>query len=174
MTQVVRFKGGEVCSDEGVLEKGDVWVRGGKIIDPLKLFYEERRAPDLTVDCTGLIVAPGFIDIQINGNKHRLYFLMIRTSPPIPGAFGVDFSSLAADAVHDSLDNVSRGLLQHGVTAYCPTLVTSSRDYYHRVIPLMRPKRGGSEGAAVLGKTDSAGVSRLQDINMVSGGHRFC
>lgn len=67
MAQVTRFKGGEVCSDAGVLEMGDVWVREGTIIDPMDLFYEERRAPDLTVDCRGLIVAPGFIDIQING-----------------------------------------------------------------------------------------------------------
>lgn len=56
-----------MCSDEGVLEVGDVWVRGGTIIDPMKLFYEERKAADLIVDCKGLILAPGFIDIQING-----------------------------------------------------------------------------------------------------------
>lgn len=133
MLPVIRFKGGEVCSDNGVLEKGDVWVRGGKIIEPMQVFYEERKAPDVTVDCRGLIVAPGFIDIQING------------------AFGVDFSSLAGENLGSSLDQVSHGLLQHGVTAYCPTLVTSSRDYYHRVIPLMGPKKGGLRGAAVLG-----------------------
>lgn len=67
MTTLVRFKGGFVCSDEGVLEEGDVWARGGAIIDPVKLFYQEKRAPDLTIDCRGWIVAPGFIDIQING-----------------------------------------------------------------------------------------------------------
>lgn len=44
-----------------------MWVRGGVIIDPINLFYEEKKAPDVTVDCRGLIVAPGFIDIQING-----------------------------------------------------------------------------------------------------------
>lgn len=64
---VVRFKGGQVCSDGGVLEVGDVWVREGTIIDPIKLFYDERKAPDLIVDCRGLILSPGFIDIQING-----------------------------------------------------------------------------------------------------------
>ncbi len=56
-----------MCTDRGTLEEGDVWVQGGKIIDPLKLFYEEKRAPDSVIDCSGLIVAPGFIDIQING-----------------------------------------------------------------------------------------------------------
>lgn len=67
MEQVIRFKSGRVCSDEGVLELGDVWVQGGKIIEPLKLFYQEKRSADTTIDCRGLIVAPGFIDIQING-----------------------------------------------------------------------------------------------------------
>ena len=69
------------------------------------------------------------------------------------GGFGVDFSSLEVADIERSLGKVSRGLLQHGVTAYCPTLVTSSREYYHRVIPLIPTKKGGPEGAAVLGKT---------------------
>ncbi len=81
MLPVIRFKGGEVCSDNGVLEKGDVWVRGGKIIEPMQVFYEERKAPDVTVDCRGLIVAPGFIDIQINGVQ---LFYCCRLWPPIP------------------------------------------------------------------------------------------
>ena len=59
-----------MCSDAGQLEVGDVWVQEGKIIDPLRLFYEEKKPPDCIVDCRDLIVAPGFIDIQINGTKH--------------------------------------------------------------------------------------------------------
>lgn len=82
LTTVVRFKGGSVCSDEGALEEGDVWARGGAIIDPVKLFYEEKRAPDLTIDCRGWIVAPGFIDIQINGqicySTSKALFLLTR------------------------------------------------------------------------------------------------
>ena len=67
LSQIIRYKGGSICSDEGIIEKGDVWVRAGKVIDPLSLFYEEKKAPDLVIDCKDLIVAPGFIDIQING-----------------------------------------------------------------------------------------------------------
>ncbi len=67
MMPIIRYKGGNVCSDEGRLQRRDVWVRGGKIINPLHLFYEEKKTPDCTIDCRGLIVAPGFIDIQING-----------------------------------------------------------------------------------------------------------
>ena len=68
------------------------------------------------------------------------------------GAFGVDFSSLTEDELHYSLKKVSHGLLKHGVTAYCPTLVTSPQDYYHRLLPLVCPTEGSQEGAAVLGK----------------------
>lgn len=58
------------------------------------------------------------------------------------------------EEVSKDVEKVSRGLLQHGVTAYCPTLVTSSRDYYHRVLPFINPTKGGQDGAAILGKRD--------------------
>lgn len=54
-----------------LVEGGDVWVRDGKVMDHMKLFYEEQVSPSREIDCTGLIVAPGFIDIQINGNCSR-------------------------------------------------------------------------------------------------------
>ena len=50
-----------------LVEGGDVWVRDGKVMDHMKLFYEEHATPSIEYDCSGLIVAPGFIDIQING-----------------------------------------------------------------------------------------------------------
>lgn len=42
-------------------------MRGGRILDPEKLFFEERRVADEQRDCGGCILAPGFIDVQING-----------------------------------------------------------------------------------------------------------
>lgn len=45
----------------------DLWVRNGKIIDPEKIFFDERTVADRIVNCEGAILAPGFIDIQING-----------------------------------------------------------------------------------------------------------
>jgi N-acetylglucosamine-6-phosphate deacetylase len=73
---LVRFKGGSVLHGDGtcrssLVEGGDVWVRNGKVMDHMKLFYEERVSPSREIDCTGLIVAPGFIDIQINGKCIR-------------------------------------------------------------------------------------------------------
>lgn len=51
----------------GALLREDLWVRGGRILDPEKLFFEERRVADEQRDCGGRILAPGFIDVQING-----------------------------------------------------------------------------------------------------------
>lgn len=42
-------------------------MRGGRILDPEKLFFEERRVADEQLDCGGRILAPGFIDVQMNG-----------------------------------------------------------------------------------------------------------
>lgn len=67
--QIICFKGGKILR-KGELEDDDIWVRGGRIIDPQHLFFRERRAPDFYFDCSNLLVAPGFIDIQINGPIH--------------------------------------------------------------------------------------------------------
>ena len=69
------------------------------------------------------------------------------------GSFGVDFSSMEADKVSENVSKVSQRLLEHGVTAYCPTIVTSSPDYYKRTLPKIKPTPGGKHGAAVLGKS---------------------
>ena len=50
----------------------------------------------------------------------------------IQGGFGVDFSS-DPDKLEEGLKTVSKGLLQHGVTSYCPTIVTSSQASYNAV-----------------------------------------
>lgn len=45
----------------------DLWVRNGKIVDPEKVFFDEKNTADKVIDCQNAIIAPGFIDIQING-----------------------------------------------------------------------------------------------------------
>jgi len=46
-----------------------VWVRDGRILDPEKLFFDEQGYADRQLDCGGDILAPGFIDVQINGSR---------------------------------------------------------------------------------------------------------
>ncbi|ERE67776.1 putative N-acetylglucosamine-6-phosphate deacetylase [Cricetulus griseus] len=116
----------------GTLLREDLWVRGGRILDPEKLFFEERRMADEQQDCGGCILAPGFIDVQMNGG------------------FGVDFSKATED-VGSGIALVARRILSHGVTSFCPTMVTSPPEIYHKVLPQIPVKSGGPHGAGVLG-----------------------
>lgn len=52
---------------EGKIIIEDLWVRDGKIINPEKIFYDEKVLPDCRIDCQGALIAPGYIDLQING-----------------------------------------------------------------------------------------------------------
>lgn len=45
----------------------DLWVRDGKIVDPEKIFYDEKKLPDIRYNCQGALISPGYIDLQING-----------------------------------------------------------------------------------------------------------
>ncbi|XP_061556117.1 N-acetylglucosamine-6-phosphate deacetylase isoform X3 [Phycodurus eques] len=114
------------------LQREDLWVREGKILDPEKLFFDEQAYADERVDCGGAIVAPGFIDVQLNGG------------------YGVDFSQ-ASDHVGAGVSLVARKLLEHGVTSFCPTLVTSPTHVYRKVLPQVKVQDGGPHGAGVLG-----------------------
>ncbi|XP_058129812.1 N-acetylglucosamine-6-phosphate deacetylase isoform X1 [Anopheles ziemanni] len=114
------------------LVQDDLWVRDGKIIDPEKVFFDEKGQADVQIDCQGAIVAPGFIDLQINGG------------------YGVDFS-FDVQTVELGVAKVAKGLLAHGVTSFCPTLVTSPPETYHSVLPKIPRSAGGHHGATVLG-----------------------
>lgn len=114
------------------LQREDLWVREGRILDPEKLFFDEKGFADERVDCEGSIIAPGFIDTQINGG------------------FGVDFSQPSAE-VAAGVRLVGKRILEHGVTSFCPTLVTSPPSVYHQVLPQIAVENGGPHGAGVLG-----------------------
>lgn len=116
-------------------------MRGGRVLDPEKLFFEERRVADEQRDCGGCILAPGFIDVQINGTGWgRWLGTQRRSSGPranlffsvAAGGFGVDFSQATED-VGSGVALVARRILSHGVTSFCPTLVTSPPEVYHKV-----------------------------------------
>ncbi|XP_063415163.1 N-acetylglucosamine-6-phosphate deacetylase-like isoform X1 [Mytilus trossulus] len=114
------------------LVKDNLYVRDGVIINPEKLFFEEKLPPDEQIDCNGAIICPGFIDIQING------------------AFGVDFSC-DVDTIEEGLKIVAKGLLPHGVTSFCPTIISSKEDIYRKIVPKIKKVDGNKEGAGILG-----------------------
>ena len=76
----------------------DILVRDGKFLNPEPLFFDEKREADQVVDCGGLLLSPGLIDIQINGG------------------FGVDFSHDIRNKqqAERCLEKVAQGLLAYG------------------------------------------------------------
>lgn len=46
---------------------------------------------------------------------------------------------------------VAEKLLSHGVTSFCPTIVTSPKDIYRTIIPKIKRQKGGKHGATILG-----------------------
>jgi len=111
----------------------DLWIRDGKIIDPQKIFFDEKIQANIEYDCQGMLIAPGYIDLQING------------------AFGHDFSS-ADEASEEMLRNVGIQLTSHGVTAFVPTVVSSNTDTYKNILPKYKRRVGSAkDGATILG-----------------------
>lgn len=84
------------------------------------------------LNCGGNILSPGFIDIQING------------------AFGVDFSSEKTTKEH--VLRVAKGLAKHGVTHFCPTLISCSKDTYKKMIPMLSSICQHDDNSMVSGK----------------------
>ncbi|MEE6497244.1 hypothetical protein FKM82_002677 [Ascaphus truei] len=69
---ITQFKNCRILRDHE-LHREDLWVRHGKILNPEKLFFDEKGSADVQVNCQGRIIAPGFIDTQINGMKRFVY-----------------------------------------------------------------------------------------------------
>lgn len=117
---VRRFANARLLIDHRIQE-GDLWVANGKIVAPQDQADEE-------IDVRGRILAPGFIDLQINGG------------------FGCDFSRNP-----ERISEVARQLPQFGVTSFFATVVSSSRERYRAVLPRLQPCEFCGEGAANLG-----------------------
>lgn len=130
-TNLIQFVNCHLLRDNKIV-KEDLWVRGGKIINPEQIFFDEKIICDFKFDCHGALISPGFIDLQINGG------------------FGIDFSYHIENVQH-GIDKVAKGILAHGVTSFCPTLVTSPVDVYHKVLPQIQKRQGGIHGATILG-----------------------
>ena len=80
------------------------------------------------LDATGLTVVPGFIDIQING------------------AFGWDFTEEP-----ESIWEVGTRLPETGVTAFCPTIITSSQENIVAAQAAIGRRPPGYSGAEPIG-----------------------
>lgn len=128
MNIVTKYFNCNILKDGKILTQ-DLWVVDGRIANPEIVFYDKKKIPDVEIDCLGSLITPGFIDLQING------------------AFGVDFTYHQGDG----LDIVKKGLLQYGVTGFCPTIVSTTCSNYHEILPKFKRCHGNEQGAAILG-----------------------
>lgn len=138
-TGVTRFTGGYLVKGDKLIE-GDLWISSitGKILHSQEVFYEYHVVPDEVIDLKGKILAPGFIDVQLNG------------------AFGFDFSTVPEDMAtyQKGLAQLNKQLIQTGVTSYLPTLPSQKSEVYHATLPYLGPSgssRNASEGSESLG-----------------------
>ncbi|KAH0542838.1 hypothetical protein FGG08_002792 [Glutinoglossum americanum] len=122
------------------LTKQDLLINAtsGKIIRGQEEFYGLNRVPDTVIDLGGRIVAPGFIDVQLNG------------------AVGFDFSILPDDmaAYSSGIRRVNKALVKTGVTSYLPTLTSQKSEVYLKSLPFLGPSgftRMPGDGAESLG-----------------------
>ncbi|MBI2901783.1 MAG: N-acetylglucosamine-6-phosphate deacetylase [Planctomycetes bacterium] len=118
--------GGSIATEEGLLRGGDLLIEGRKIR------RIARRIPAKgarVVPARGRLVAPGLIDLQVNG------------------AFGVSFVSANSGEV----SSASRRLLEFGVTAYLPTLVSRPHEELRAAIGRVREAAADDGGARILG-----------------------
>ncbi|MFZ0013553.1 MAG: N-acetylglucosamine-6-phosphate deacetylase, partial [Acidimicrobiia bacterium] len=111
---------GQIVRDGGLVED-DIHYQGGSIV--------ESPGDGPVIDADGLIVAPGLIDIQING------------------AFGHDFTQDPT-----SIWRVGERLPELGVTSFVPTVVTSPAETTDLAIDVVAHRRPlDYRGADVLG-----------------------
>ncbi|PGH18723.1 N-acetylglucosamine-6-phosphate deacetylase [Polytolypa hystricis UAMH7299] len=137
--RITKFTNCRIPSGSELVEQ-DIWVDSvsGKILRDQEAFYEYQLSPDQVEDLGGRILAPGFIDVQING------------------AQGFDFSvpQASKEEYDDGLKQVNRGLARMGITSYLPTVTSQRSDVYHKVLPSLGPSgvhRRAEDGAESLG-----------------------
>lgn len=115
---IVVFKNAGILRNHEI-KKGDLWVENGKCSTP------QSRADFVVELDENTIIAPGYVDIQINGG------------------FGVDFSTSL-----EAVQKVSTAILRFGVTSFLPTIVTCTATHYRNLLQFADIP---SLGAEVLG-----------------------
>lgn len=69
--RLIQFKNCRILRNHKII-KDDIWVRNGIIIDPEKIFFDEKKIAHIQVDCKDALIAAGFIELQINGKIRKL------------------------------------------------------------------------------------------------------
>ena len=123
------IRNASVCTPDTVIERGAVLIDEGRIVAAGPATDVPCPSGADEIDATGLSLAPGFIDLQVNG------------------AFGDDFTDDPA-----VIWRVAAKLPRYGVTSFLPTIITSPMEKIaagQRVVTDGGP--GGFRGARPLG-----------------------
>ncbi|OOF96246.1 carbohydrate esterase family 9 protein [Aspergillus carbonarius ITEM 5010] len=137
--RITKFTNCRIVQGLDLVEQ-DVWVDSfsGKILKDQEAFYGLHLSPDEVIDLGGRILAPGLIDVQLNG------------------AQGFDFSvpQPSKELYDEGMRSVNKGLARTGVTSYLPTVVSSTPEVYWKVLPSLGPSADShraEDGAESLG-----------------------
>lgn len=136
---IVRFTNCRVCENGKLVREKDIVFddASGKILDAQHEFFNCLHAPEMIIDMQNRIIAPGFMELQINGGDH-----------------GFDYSVYEDDeSYREGVLGCRRQLLGFGVTSFCPTVVSGTAKLYSHVLSHLRPSFGSpaEEGADILG-----------------------
>ncbi|KAL4986947.1 hypothetical protein BDW68DRAFT_162244 [Aspergillus falconensis] len=138
-SHVIKFTNCRIVRGDDLVNQ-DVWIdsTSGKILQAQEAFYGLHLSPDEVIDLGGRTLAPGLIDCQLNG------------------AQGFDFSipRSSKEEYDEGLRVVNKGLARTGVTSYLPTVISSTAEVYHKVLPSLGPtgsKHRPEDGAESLG-----------------------
>lgn len=126
---MLHIKNATVCTPDRVIERGSVLVDGRRIAAVGTPGEVSAAAGATDIDATGLVLAPGFVELQLNG------------------AFGHDFTEDPA-----TIWKVGEQVTRYGVTSFLPTIITSPLETIaagRTVVTEGRP--AGYRGAVPLG-----------------------
>ena len=125
---MIVFRHATALGPDSVIEDGAVLIDGGRIV---AVSGPDLPTPDNATirDATGLVLAPGFLDLQINGG------------------FGKDFTADPA-----AIWEVAAKLPRFGVTGFLPTIITSPLETVRKAQAVLRSgPPAGWAGAQPLG-----------------------
>lgn len=71
---LIKFHNCRILRNGEIFEE-QLWVRDGRIVDPEKIFNDEKIGADEVVDCWGAIISPGYIEMQTNGTINFSFVL---------------------------------------------------------------------------------------------------
>lgn len=126
------IENGTIFTGVALLQKSTIVVEEGHIKDVMSEFrLKQRKVPEdaVIINVNGAYISPGFIDTHIHG------------------IHGFDTSDGTVDAILE----MSKALVEYGVTGFCPTLYPQADIEFDRSIRNVVEAIGREEGAKIYG-----------------------